>query len=221
MILGLDVSTSIVGIAILHTDGRLACLKHVDLRKVEGHIAKAMQVWDELDKLGHMCDIKEIFIEDKLSGFSGGRTSAQTIQKLAAFNGIVTWLAFDRIFGHPDNIKNVVHLHPSTVKAALAREGLVVPKGGDKKALTLEFVSRRTRIQPELNRNGRPQPWNYDRADAYCVALAGILKKRKNAKADEAQGPPQDTGAGKAEGRRVRRVLPEAPGTGGEGDRSA
>lgn len=93
------------------------------------------------------------------------------MMKLAAFNGACTYAAWESLGCDP------VHLHPSTVKATMKRDGLVIPRGGDKKRLTLEFVRS---VVPGFSyietRNGNPQPYCYDTADAYCIARAGYLK---------------------------------------------
>jgi hypothetical protein len=73
----------------------------------------------------------------------------------------------------------IKHIHPSTVKAIMKQEGLLIPKGGDKKKITLDYVKKREPKFPmEYNRNDKPQPWCYDMADSYIVVRAGIRKRR-------------------------------------------
>jgi hypothetical protein len=59
-------------------------------------------------------------------------------------------------------------------------QGLIIPKGGDKKELTLNWVRAHEKDFPiELNRNDNPQPYCYDMADAYITARAGYLLRKK------------------------------------------
>jgi len=78
----------------------------------------------------------------------------------------------------------VVHLHLMTIKSVMKKMGLVIPKGANKKALTLEWVSLREPSFPvTLNKNGNPQPYCFDMADSYVVARTGHFKEcSKNAK---------------------------------------
>jgi hypothetical protein len=176
MILGLDISTAVVGMCWLEDDGSYCIGDHIDLRKVDGLIEKGHTVWNWFESTSEHAhwQVDHIFVEDKLSGFSGGRTSQQTMMKLAAFNGIVSYLWAEK---NSHFYTMPVYLHPSTVKAVMKRDGLVIPKGADKKALTLEHCRRVVPKFPYVeNRNDKPQPWLFDIADAYCVARAGFLK---------------------------------------------
>lgn len=176
LIYGWDISTSIVGMATFRDDGTYMSSAYCDLRKVEGQLAKA----DEFKKFlaGTSVNVESQnfhFVEERLGGFAGGRTSAQTLMKLAQFNSVVSYI----LWSHGDRTTHraVVHLHPSTWKAVMKREGLLIPKGGDKKLITLEHVQRKQPSFPrDVNRNGKHQPWLFDCADAYCLGRAGFLK---------------------------------------------
>lgn len=175
MIYGWDISTSIVGLACFQNDGTYENSFHLDLRKVEGQLAKA----DAFKKfVGGFLLQRGMenyhFIEERLGGFAAGRTSAQVLMKLAQFNGICSYI----IWNHdPGPHRAVVYLHPSTWKSSMRNEGLLIPKGADKKELTLAFVRRKEPgFQVDLNRNGKFQPWCYDRADAYCIGKAGYKR---------------------------------------------
>lgn len=183
MIYGWDISTSIVGTAIFTSTGKYLGSNYTDLRDVEGPIDKAYAVEGVINHLAEeMCqsgkdrEMNTHFIEDKLSSFAGGRTMQQTLLKLAGFNSVISYLVWRQFYtlGLPVQVE---HIHPSTVKAIMKRQGLLIPKGADKKALTLEFVSKAEPLFPvHKNRNGNPQPYCYDMADAYIVARAGYLR---------------------------------------------
>ena len=200
MIYGWDCSTSVVGVACFEDDGpspRLVRSYHYDLRKVEGLSEKALFVqeraWQDIVP-GSTC-----FIEERLGGFSGGRTSAQVLMKLGAFNALVQFV----LFTHGCQVRTI---HPSTWKAAVRRMGLFTPKdisSDQKKQLVLDWVAgREPGFEVELNRNGKPQPWMFDRADSYCVGLAGwklLQEERADAEGAKARGiaeVPEERGPG-------------------------
>ena len=176
---GLDISTSIIGVAGFANDGSFLWSNYIDLRKIDGLLAKA-------DFFAQWCNdhgVGEIdstyFVEERLGGFSGGRTSAQVLMKLGAFNALCSYILWSR---PKKTFRSVIHLHPSSWKATMKYQGLMIPKGADnKKELTVEFVKRKERIfaefiQNNLNKNGNPQPWVTDCADAYCIGKAGYTK---------------------------------------------
>lgn len=168
-IYGWDISTSIVGVCCINDDGSFVSKHHIDLRKTKDLNEKAIIVKKFIAGLEYQQGNKN-FIEDRLSGFTPGRSSAGTLLRLAAFNAMVSFFIYERT-------GKVAHLHPSTVKAMLRREKLEIPKGADKKELTLEWArSRVSSWQVDLNKNDNVQPWCFDEADAYAMAVAGRLK---------------------------------------------
>lgn len=174
LVFGWDVSTAIVGLAVF-ADGRYRESDHLDLRKVEGLNAKGDALRAFVDCTRRLCDPGSIVIhvvEDRLSLMRGG-SNAGTMMTLAAFHGLARWFLHDT---WRESAETSI-VHPSTVKARMRTLGLEVPPGSDeKKALTLDFVRRREpTFAVDLNRNGKPQPWCYDRADAYITALAGQI----------------------------------------------
>jgi hypothetical protein len=184
--MGWDISTSIVGFACFQNDGKYIRSKYFDLRKSEKDlIDKAYEIETWVDSIIDQLkpDISEEhvhYIEDKLGGFAGGRTMQQVLLKLAAFNSTISYIIWRRFFelGYSTSVE---HIHPSTVKAIMKREGLLIPKGADKKQLTLDFVvSRQPSFPIELNRNDRPQPYCFDMSDAYVTGRAGFLKNYLN-----------------------------------------
>lgn len=94
MILGLDVSTSIIGICVYDKDEGLVELERIDLRKTKNFFDKAKLVEIFLTNIMVMYpQITEVWIEDIMQSFSRGLSSAKTITQLARFNGIVSFSA--------------------------------------------------------------------------------------------------------------------------------
>jgi len=93
--IGLDISTSIIGICLLSQDHNLIDLNYIDLRKTKCIFEKSRKVKEFL------CDIKEknkfeeetiISIEESFQSFRSGFSSAKTISQLNRFNGIVSFI---------------------------------------------------------------------------------------------------------------------------------
>ena len=180
MILGLDISTSIVGIAVINPETKeLVVSEHIDLTKIDSVFSKAELVGSELWQIGNNHDIKNLFVETALMRFIPGRSRADTIVKLAKFNGIVSWMCYDT-FG----------LQPTYLNVNTARSlyGLSFPrgtKGPKRKKMVVEAVieKEKTAFKYEMARGGK----NYkkgtdDRADAIVIARAGefLLRNKDN-----------------------------------------
>lgn len=179
MIFGWDVSTAVIGFAAFTNAGEFVESRFCDIRKVEGLNQKADVAHEFVKEMSDRFSDPDgdcHFVEDRLAGFSGGGSNAGTIMRLAAFNAMVCWMVWCvwRGNGHIEAI------HPSTVKATVKPMGLLIPKGGDKKKLTLDFVrNREPKFPLELNRNDNPQPYCFDQADAYITGVAGYALRKK------------------------------------------
>ena len=90
MQLGLDISTTTTGYAI-STQTKIYEMGFVDLKKYTDISDKAWALIDALNELNDIESVKTIVVEDSLSGFSRGRTSQQTIIKLAKFNAVLVY----------------------------------------------------------------------------------------------------------------------------------
>ena len=179
MILGLDISTTIIGVAVIDDDGNLIKSEHWDISKCEDVFEKAETVGAELWSIRNEHQISDVFIETALVRFIPGRSRADTIVKLAKFNGVVSWICFETFGVRPTFIN---------VNTARSLYGLSFPrgtKGPQRKKMVIDEVKERekTAFECELARGGK----NYkkgtdDRADAVVIARAGefLLKNKDN-----------------------------------------
>ena len=88
--LGLDASTTTVGYAFV--DGKdIVTMGFVPIQKEKTIRDKVQLTMDTITELDPFDQVERIYIEDSLSGFSRGRTSQQTIIKLAKFNAVLTY----------------------------------------------------------------------------------------------------------------------------------
>lgn len=105
--LGLDISTSIIGVCILDDQGNLKALDAIKLGST-----KLTNLWEKADegikqieeivaRAGLVkSDIRRVFVESAMQRFSVGYSSAAVIITLAKFNGLVSYLCY-KSFGFP------------------------------------------------------------------------------------------------------------------------
>ena len=92
--LGLDISTSCVGYAFTE-DKKILDMGFIDIKKQTTHKEKAFFVLTHINKSSYIDKVEKVYVEDNLSGFSGGRTSQQVIVKLAKFNAVLCFVMED------------------------------------------------------------------------------------------------------------------------------
>lgn len=180
MILGLDISTSVVGVAVINPEDRkLVESVHWDLRKLDNLFEKAECIGSELYQLKGKHNIESVYIETALKRFIPGRSKADTIIKLAKFNGVVAWLSFETFGVEPTYIN---------VNTARSIYGLSFPrgtKGPARKKMVIEKVieNEKNSFFAELARGGKNfKHGTDDRADAVVIARAGefLLRNEGN-----------------------------------------
>lgn len=177
MILGLDVSTSSTGWAIIDDSGNLVEMGSFKLTKHEDLFDKAQAVRDGLLKLRERYAVSKISIEEPLQGFRRGMSSAHTLLTLARFNGIISWLACD-VF----NVKPVF-FDSSTARRGL---GIKIDKARDTKDQIMEWVEVVTGLElpKRVAKVGKKKGMTLfaagvnDAADAYVMARAAYLLNR-------------------------------------------
>lgn len=180
--LGLDISTSCTGWALCESDdsGVLKVeLGHIPLAQHKDLIQKSQHVHRVLGELHSRHNIDEVYIEENMQAFHPGGSSAQTIVKLAKFNGIVNFLCHQ-----------VTGRIPVDVNVNWARRflGIRLLKEKDCGITTKEQVFRWVHDQPAVA--GYPWPYRtlssgprkgtrvlescaYDMSDAFIVVMAG------------------------------------------------
>ena len=179
MILGVDVSTSITGFAIV-ADNEIVFYDSIDLRKYKNVFDKAIAIKEKILDLYEMyqCNnddawrignseypIQHIYVEQPFTFFNSGGSSAKTMAALQKFNGIVSWLLFE-----------IFEIKPEFIGATAARKqaGIKVPRGQKAKKVVLEYLlENEPAFNVEYTRHGNPKPESYDRADAIVIAKAG------------------------------------------------
>jgi len=178
MVLGIDISTSITGFAVVG-DGQLLHYSAIDLRKHKGVFAKAEAIKEYITDFfeNYQLDqdfagwgkskhpIEHIYIEQPLHMFMKGKSSAKTLSALMTFNGIVSWLVYE-----------LFEIEPEYVSATSARKkaGIRVPRGEKAKEVVLKhLLETEPAFKIDYTKFGNPSPGSYDKADAIVIAKAG------------------------------------------------
>ena len=163
MILGLDVSTSIIGLCVLKND-KIAHTDYIDMRKIGSFFEKAQKVESVLKEIRKEYDIEHVFIEQALMFFRRGGSTAKTMSVLQRFNGIVSWQSYQ-----------IFEMEPNYVTPISARSkcGIKVARGKKAKEVVMEHFIKSQEFEIIYTRHGNVQKYCYDIADAIVVARAG------------------------------------------------
>ena len=175
VILGLDVSTSRVGICVLDYSSNLLRSDFIKMNSkddledrclvLENYI-KNLDCYDSISNKGYC--FGEVFIESPFMMFSGGKTTAMTMAKLQRFNGMVCYM-----------ITKTLRLKPVSIAANKARGlvGLKIKRGEDTKQKVIDWAQNQypKDFLVECTRFGNPKPGTDDMADAIVIARAGLL----------------------------------------------
>ena len=176
MILGLDISTSIIGITVLDKDGKIIKTDALDLRN-KNHFpdiyTKYSHVQGRLLDIFSNYGIKHIFIEQSLQMFRSGFSSAKTLSTLSSFNGVVSYLCY-----RESGIK-AEHIPASSARKSC---GINIAKGTKAKEQVVKFLlDNEPKFTVEYTKSGNLKPKYYDIADSIVIAKAGyeICQSRK------------------------------------------
>ncbi len=178
MFLGLDLSTSITGYTVLDENGNILIMSHINLTKYKNNLWKKIDVVQyELNKIKEKYNIKYIFIEEPLSKFKRGKSSAYTIGLLMRYSGIISYLIYK-------DMGMVSEYLPVSYARKLCRV-ILLPKrkakGKDHKHQTFDQMSLREefsgRIWP-MKKTGKLKDFCYDEMDSYVIARAGFIQTK-------------------------------------------
>ena len=166
-ILGLDISTSITGAAIIQDDKIIESFiwDTRNKRKFPTLYEKAALIQTDLWTIKTKYDITDIYVEQSLQSFRSGFSSAKTLSTLSRFNGIVSWLCY-----------GAFDIKPEMIAASSARKlaGVGIKRGDNAKEKVLQFVlDNYPQITVEYTKHGNPKPGTYDMCDSIVIGLAG------------------------------------------------
>jgi len=177
MILGLDISTSIIGATVISQEGEILSTFAWDMRNKNhfpDNFTKYNHIQGELLDIEREYNIKYIFIEQSLQMFRSGFSSAKTLSTLSSFNGVATYLCYRELGIKPE------HISASSARKAC---GIKIPKGTKAKEEVVRYLlENESKFEVEYTKAGNLKPKYYDIADSIVIAKAGceLVKQRKN-----------------------------------------
>jgi hypothetical protein len=165
MTLGFDASTAICGWAF-YDGSKIVDAGFINLTKHEANKAKVFHVIDIIKNNPNLKSTTKINLEAALFGFMGGRTSQQTIIKLARFNAI-----FEYIISEQWNI-------PVNLISVTTARKLVFGKARIKGMTGKEYVRQQIDLKfpylhkfDKLNKKNEPDAHNEDLYDAAVISM--------------------------------------------------
>jgi Holliday junction resolvasome RuvABC endonuclease subunit len=165
--LGLDISSSKIGIAVVDRDKKIITSDVIKLRSDSSLEQRALMLENKLIALKKHYLIESINVEEPFIAFGGGKTTAQTMAILQRFNGMCCYTVYKVFEKEPKMV---------SVRSARSKLGIKIPKGTaqkDSKKFIIEYVSKNhPEFQYNLTVHGNPQPGTDDRADAIVIALS-------------------------------------------------
>ena len=168
VVLGLDISTSKVGLCIMDYKFNLLETILIKLNTKDELEDRCLQLEEYINKLNY--NIQDVYVESAFIAFSGGKTSAVTMSKLQRFNGMVCYmlrklLGMKAVSFSPAKARGLVHLK--------------IKRGENTKLKVIEHVTKAfpNDFNYDLTRHGNPKPGTDDRADAIVIAWAGLNQK--------------------------------------------
>jgi len=176
--IGLDISTSIIGVSFLDNKGNLVDLQNINLKKINCIFEKSNFVKKYFDRVFddfEFSESVEIFIEEPFQSFSKGFSSAKTISQLNKINGIVSYICYTRF-----NVKPV-YINVNSARKILQIK--IDKKQKNTKEQVLDWVKTQISFNwPEkiisrgVNKGVvKLEESCYDMSDAYVISRAGIL----------------------------------------------
>jgi len=175
MTLGLDVSTSCIGISIFSDEEKLMSLNYVKLKgdtlfnKVDEFVSFMEE--NKFDKFL----IKHLAVEEPLKVFKGKFSNADTIQKLTAMNYMVCFWCY-KTYGILPR-----HYNVQTIRKTAFPNLKLPKKEANKKHKVWEQVME---LEPQINwiyskKTHKLATENYDMADSYAVGRMDIIARKK------------------------------------------
>ena len=161
--LGLDISSTVVGYCFSTSRKKVVSAGFIDISKNSDITSKAHYFAKSIDRVDYSPDM--IIIEDSLSGYGGGRTSQQTIVKLAKCNAVISYV-IEALYE-----SKIEHINVSTLRKTVF--GKSREQGKDSKTFVREQLENLIDLSEFIVYNSRKNydKRNYDMLDATVASL--------------------------------------------------
>ena len=165
--LGLDASTTCVGYAFTE-DKKILDMGFIDIKKEKTPKEKVQKVLEYLNNSSYIDEVEQIYVEDNLSGFAGGRTSQQVIVKLAKFNAILCFML--------ENFEYTVNsINPMTARKQVFGKARV--KGKKAKQFVQEEIEKMYNTNKWCKETARGN-WDKRNIDMYDGLVMSLFEKK-------------------------------------------
>jgi hypothetical protein len=172
LVLGLDISTTVLGFCLLNKEGmiveygsvRLTCSDKVTPKE---HFDRANVAIESIDGLFEKYEIKDVGVEAPMQLFKVGQSSADVIIKLACMN-----------FAIRHSVYSKYDIAPTMLNVATARKknGISIPqKHKDKKGLIIDWCVEKYGLVFSKKKTGKYVDGTDDACDAIIIARALLL----------------------------------------------
>lgn len=181
MILGLDISTSVVGVSLFNDSYVLQELSYIKFKNGTNLFFKLKEFIDFFELKYNKLNITHIHIEEPLKAFKGKFSNADTIQKLTQINAMISGYLYIKYNIQP------LYFNVNTARSIVFPD-LHIPKSHpNKKHLIWEAVMK---AEPKItwlysSKTHALRDVNFDMCDAWVAGMAGILMLIKQKKGSE------------------------------------
>lgn len=178
LVLGLDISTNIIGGAIIdHNEDLLECF-YIDLHKTKDVLDKSIIIKDRLMSIFQKYKIDNIYIEEPLKATIPGMSNIDIIIKLSGINHIAMFICFILTKLHPE------HIHFNTARSLawgnisqkltrFDKKLFVCNKVLDKWPEFSKYVQEKKKKDGSVEIRETP---TFDMSDACTIALSGLRR---------------------------------------------
>lgn len=182
MTIGLDISTTVIGIALFDDKDKLCELKYIKFKQKTTLFERLNDFIEYMEEEKYdKLSIKNISIEEPLKKFKGKFSNADTIQKLTMMNAMISAYMY-RTYDIEPRYYNV-----NTARKTVFPKLTIPQSAPNKKYLVWEKVVEK---EPQVNwkyskRTHKLIKENFDMSDAYICGLCDIINRKKTEKSKE------------------------------------
>lgn len=172
MYLGLDISTTAIGVCVLNNRGEVHYSDVIVFQKNENYYDKLLKFENYItNSVMQKWIFRKVFVEKPLiimGGNSSNPTSAHILSLLNRFNGSICWICFKNLHVEPDYLD---------VRSARKKIGVTVPRGYDAKEVCAKYLlDKKVPLVLEYTKTGKVRKTSYDKSDAMVICLAGYIE---------------------------------------------
>lgn len=181
MTLGLDISTTVVGISLFDSEDKVCSLEYIKFKEKTTLFERLDDFIKYIDELSDTLKLKEedgglkhISIEEPLKKFKGKFSNADTIQKLTFMNAMISGFLYKKFSIEPR------YYNVNTARKTVFPDLTIPQSAPNKKYIIWEKVVEK---EPQINwkystRTHKLMKENFDMSDAYICGMCDIVNRK-------------------------------------------